>query len=81
MIREFRATYSNGTLKLSEELDLNDGDEVTIAIDVKRARSVEERRDALRETAGGWRDSVDCEKLIDDIYSSRAIVSTRIPNF
>lgn len=29
----------------------------------------------MRSSAGGWRDTVDCEKLVEDIYADRFCVA------
>ena len=78
---KIRAKYLSGTLTPLGELDLQDGDVVTITIEAGSARSLEERRTASLETFGAWKDTIDCDKLIEDIYASRAVVSTRVPKF
>ena len=81
MLQKTTATYSEGVLKPAEPLDLQEGAEVKLTVESARPRSLEERRAALNETFGAWKDTIDCDKLIEDIYASRAVVSTRVPKF
>lgn len=81
MLQQTNATYSNGVLKPATPLGLREGARVKLTVESNEQSSLEERRTALRETAGAWKDSIDCDKLIEDIYASRDIVSTRVPKF
>jgi len=68
-----RARVGRGVLELLEKIDLPEGREVSVTIlDVPSPTD----RDAFRRSAGGWRDTVDTETLIKNIYESR-LVSTR----
>lgn len=70
MAREVKAKYLHGKLEPMEDLDLKDGDEVTIS--VKRpAKNTEEVRAALKETAGGWVGLIDFDVYLKDLYESR----------
>ena len=77
MLQQTTATYSEGVLKPSAPLNLQEGAQVKLTVESDRPRSLEERRAALRETFGAWKDTIDCDKLIEDIYASRAAVSRR----
>ena len=77
MLQQTTATYSEGVLKPAAPLNLQEGAQVKLTIESDPPRSLEERRAALRETAGAWKDTIDCDKLIEDIYASRAVVSRR----
>ena len=81
MLQQTTATYSEGVLKPAAPLDLQEGAQVKLTVESEPPRSLEERRAALRETGGAWKDTIDCDKLIEDIYASRAVVSTRVPKF
>jgi predicted DNA-binding antitoxin AbrB/MazE fold protein len=74
MVREFRAKFSRGKIEPLEEVDLKEGDEVRVIIPdhAKGKRLIE----ALRATAGGWKDLVDGEELKRNIYADR-LISTR----
>ncbi len=70
MPREVKAKYIHGKLEPMEDLELSEGEEVTIS--VKRpAKSPEEVRTALRETAGGWVGLIDFDAYLKDLYESR----------
>ena len=81
MLQQTTATYSEGVLKPVAPLNLQEGAQVKLTVESDPPRSLEEQRAALRETAGAWKDTIDCDKLIEDIYASRAVVSTRVPKF
>ena len=73
MVRSVKATYKDGVLEPSEELDLEDGQEVGLSIS-----EADDAPDATKErveTAGSWKGLVDAERLKRDIYESRQIVS------
>ncbi len=77
MLQQTTAIYSDGVLKPSAPLNLQEGAQVKLTVEPDQPRSLEERRAALRETFGAWKDTIDCDKLIEDIYASRAVVSRR----
>lgn len=64
-----RGRAVKGVLKpLDAKLDLPEGAEVMVTI----FREPDRRdHDAFHVAAGGWKDKVDCNKLIRDIYRSR----------
>ena len=77
MTRAIRARFSKGIIEPLEELDLEDGEElhVTISTLFKGGGML----DALRSTAGGWRDLVDAEELKKSIYADRLVHSRPEP--
>ena len=77
MLQKNTATYSEGVLKPSAPLNLQEGARVKMTVETDQPRSLEERRAALSETFGAWKDTIDCDKLIEDIYASRSVVSRR----
>ena len=77
MSTTIRARFSNGRLEPLEKLKLREGEEVTLTISV--APSLEERRNALKRTAGAWADLLDCDEFIRKIYESRSIQSRPRP--
>ena len=77
MLQQTTATYSDGVLKPAAPLNLQEDARVKLTFESDRPRSLEERRAALNETFGAWKDTIDCDKLIEDIYASRAAVSRR----
>lgn len=71
MSTTIRARFSNGRLEPLEKLGLREGEEVTLAISV--SPSLDERRKALKDTAGAWADLLDCDDFIRKVYESRSI--------
>lgn len=69
MVREVRGRYSGGVVLPLEELDLDEGAEVTIAINDEP--SLERKRKALRASFGGWKGSGDPDELIRMLYEAR----------
>ena len=76
VLRSIRARYSKGVLEPLEELDLEEGAEVSVSI--KETPSRERKLEALRRSAGSWKGNSDPDELIKMIYESR-ITGSRIP--
>jgi predicted DNA-binding antitoxin AbrB/MazE fold protein len=66
-----RARFKNGVIEPLENLELKDGEEITLTI--IRSSETRKTQDAFRKSRGGWKDLIDCEKLKRDIYESRSI--------
>ncbi len=73
MVQQLKATYSNGVFKPATPVDLDDGAQVVIEVSEESHASNE--FPGLEASAGGWKDIVDCEQLINDIYQSRSTES------
>ncbi len=69
MVRSIRATYRDGVLEPSEELDLEDGEVVVVTISGRRI--TEEDLEVMRSSFGAWKGKIDAEKLIEEIYEAR----------
>ncbi len=69
MAEMVRARFSRGSFKPLEEINLREGEEVTLSF--KRGVDAEEARDALSAVAGAWKGAVDGEELKRSIYASR----------
>ena len=68
-----RARVRSGMLELLEKVDLPEGKEVTITIlDVPSS----DDQEAFRRSAGKWKDHMETEALMRDIYADR-LISTR----
>ena len=69
-MRELKARFRNGIIEPLEELELVDGQEITVVIlDIPNPSEIS---DALRDSAGAWADLVDGERLKKNIYDSRS---------
>ena len=67
MAKTIRAKFKRGVFEPLEKVELEEGKEVEVVIPSKTEKVLE----ALRETAGAWKETIDCEKLLEDIYRSR----------
>lgn len=74
MAREIRARFTKGVIEPLEAVELEEGEEIIITISERL--KVERVREALRATAGAWKDLIDCEELKRNIYADR-LISTR----
>ena len=72
-----RARVRAGMLELLEEVNLPEGTEVTVTIlDEPSAAD----REAFRRAAGGWKETVDADTLIKNIYESRLLSTRPVPH-
>lgn len=75
-MKTIRARFSKGVIKPLEEIEINEGEEITISVieapsRTKRKSFVE----ALKATAGGWKNLIDCDELKRNIYNDRLITT------
>ena len=72
-----RVRVNSGVLEPLEKVDLPEGKEVTVTI-----LSVPSNLDlqAFARSAGGWKGTIDAEKLILDIYADRLISTRTVPH-
>jgi len=66
-----RARFKNGIIEPLENVELKDGEEIVLTI--VRQTEIREEQDAFKESRGGWKGLIDCERLKKDIYESRSI--------
>ena len=71
MIANVKARYENGVLTPLEPLDLEEGREVMVSIDLEPQFSNEERLQITQSAAGGWKGSHDPEELKRMLYEAR----------
>jgi len=71
-----RARAKAGMLELLENVDLPEGTEVTVTI-VDEPSPTD--REAFRRAAGGWKETVDADTLINNIYESRLLSTRPVP--
>lgn len=70
MLKTIRARYRNGLIEPLEEIDLADGAEIDITVDIRPSMCREEREERFLSSAGRWRDIVD-EDFLNEIYEQR----------
>ncbi len=74
-MREIRARFSKGKIEPLEEIDLRDGDEITITIQEELTPA--SARDSLARAAGAWKDTLDFEAYLKDLSAARRQPSRR----
>ena len=70
MVQQLKATFASGVFKPATPVDLDEGATVIISVTEETHPKAEFKN--LEASAGGWKDLLDCEQLIQDIYQSRA---------
>lgn len=78
MPKKLRAKVANGVLVPLDELDLEEGAEITLSIDDKPELSLEERIEKMKSAAGAWKGKHDPEELKRMIYASRIAGSREV---
>ena len=71
-----RARVKAGMLELLEKINLPEGTEVTVTI---LEESPAADREAFRRAAGVWKETVDADTLIKNIYESRMLSTRPVP--
>ena len=66
-----RAVYKNGSLTPLDHVDIEDGDVVSLTIEVEENLSREERRKISQSAAGAWKGKHDSEELRRKLRSPR----------
>jgi len=75
MEKTIRARYRKGLIQPLEKLELEEGEEVEVT--VSSLSGPDGAREAIRATAGAWRETVDCDELIKDVYETRRLSAAR----
>ena len=78
IMKTIRARFIQGVFEPLEKIEYPEGEELNICIDDKKLKKFS-TLEALRATAGSWKDLIDCDQLIKDIYESRKISTRSIP--
>ena len=73
MVQQLKATCSDGIFKPETPVDLDDG--AKVVIEVSEESHASNQFAGLECSAGGRKDIVDCERLINDIYENWATSS------
>jgi predicted DNA-binding antitoxin AbrB/MazE fold protein len=75
MEKTIRAKFKKGVIEPLEKLELKEGEEVEVTLSTPSR--VKKALEAIRSTAGAWKETIDCEELIKDIYESRRLSARR----
>lgn len=77
MGKTIRARFSKGVIIPLEKIELEEGKEIMVTIlDLSECSPKEDPLDA---SAGAWKDLIDCDELIKNIYESRRIATRPEP--
>ena len=80
MISGVKATYTKGAIVPLKPLDIEEGADLSISVEVESRTSRGKRGlKALRATAGRWKGTHDPDDLIRDIYEARLTGTKREP--
>ena len=71
MITRIKARFTNGHIVPLERLDIEEGAELSVDIDVAPGRSDQERMKRTMSSAGGWKGLHDPEEFKRTIYEAR----------
>ena len=69
MSKTIKANFSKGLIEPLEKIDIEEGKKLVITI--REIRAPSEKRDSFLASAGGWKDLIDCDELIKNIYADR----------
>jgi predicted DNA-binding antitoxin AbrB/MazE fold protein len=75
MEKTIRARYREGLIEPLEKLELEEGEEVEITVSC--LPPAVRAKEAIKATSGAWREAVDCDGLIRDIYETRRLSAAR----
>jgi len=72
LIKTIKARYRNGVIEPLEDIDIEDGTEITITV----SEPIADAAEGIKRSFGGWKGLIDADQFLKDIYESRRI-STR----
>lgn len=76
MGKNIRARFSRGVIEPLEKIDIREGEEITISILETPPKPKKKKfLEALKVTAGGWKELIDCDELKKNIYNDRLITT------
>jgi predicted DNA-binding antitoxin AbrB/MazE fold protein len=77
MARTIKVRFSRGVIKPLEKIEFLEGEEFAVTIhEVHEKVKRKFFRDALKATAGGWKNLIDADELKRNIYAD-PLISTR----
>jgi predicted DNA-binding antitoxin AbrB/MazE fold protein len=66
MGKTIKARFSKGVIEPLEKVEIPEGEEITVTIE-----EITEKAGVLDVTFGAWKETVDCDELIRNIYADR----------
>lgn len=79
MTTRVRAKFTNGYIVPLERLDIEEGAELSVDIDVESSDSDQKRMEKTMSAAGGWKGRRDPEELKRTLYQARLSGSRERP--
>ena len=79
MTATIRAKFTNGNIVPLEPLDIEEGTDLSVDIQIKPARSAEERRKRTMSAIGAWKGRRDIEEMKRSLYEARIAGSREEP--
>ena len=77
MSKTIKARFYKGVIEPLEKIEIPEGKEITVTVaEIPSMLGKKSFIEALKATAGGWKDLIDGEELKRNIYSDR-LISTR----
>ena len=75
-MKTIRARFSKGKIEPLEKVEIKEGEEITVNIlEVPSRTEKKSFLEALRATAGGWKNLIDCDELKRNISNDRLIAT------
>jgi predicted DNA-binding antitoxin AbrB/MazE fold protein len=71
MAREVKARFLHGKIEPLEELDLKEGDQITILVQEDSTADDAAATAAFERSAGSWEGTLDFDEFLTDIRNSR----------
>ena len=71
MLKTIKVKFSKGSLEPMEQLDIKEGSELFVTLDIEDSCSNEDRIDRFKSSIGAWEGTHDPEVLLRNIYTDR----------
>lgn len=72
MLKTIKARFKNGVIEPLEEIDIADGTELIVTVDISTPLPGKEKLERFLSSAGSWKDIVG-EDFLDEVYRQRSI--------
>ena len=71
MLKTIKVRFTKGNLEPMEQLDIKEGSELFVTLDIEDSASAEGHIDRFNSAIGAWKGTHDPEELLRNIYSDR----------
>ena len=69
--KTIKARFRNGVIEPLEKIELEEGEE--FILNIVKLLEIQNKKNAFRESRGGWKELIDCEELKRNIYKDRLL--------